>query len=146
MTKEFYGITDVVGTVFCEQKIVLTRDFGKAYTAKSKIAADAGTARHIVFEREGLADQRSQAAQANRQDSRCFIATALYGTTAPETIFLRNWRDQVLLPTWYGRVIVKVYYTLAPLLLRTVGTRGIGVVSIRKVLDVFVKHLMKGAK
>ncbi|PLX93926.1 MAG: hypothetical protein C0621_06540 [Desulfuromonas sp.] len=48
-------------------------------------------------------------------DSRCFIATAAYGTAwQPQVMTLRSFRDRVLLPTSIGRFAVESYYRLSP--------------------------------
>lgn len=46
----------------------------------------------------------------------CFIATELYGADAPEVVILRQFRDQVLLKRWSGRVFVANYYRFSPLM------------------------------
>jgi len=47
----------------------------------------------------------------------CFIATAIYGSyNAPEVIILRHFRDKILLTTDFGKLIVKLYYMLSPLI------------------------------
>ena len=47
-------------------------------------------------------------------DRRCFIATAVYGGAAPETIELRLFRDRVLLQSGMGRALVRLYYVWSP--------------------------------
>lgn len=52
----------------------------------------------------------------------CFIATAAYGSAvAPEVAILSNFRDQVLLKSFMGRVFVRCYYFLSPPLARSVA-------------------------
>ena len=53
--------------------------------------------------------------EAPANDSRCFIATACYGNCdAPEVIFLRQYRNDKLLNTYLGKIIVKFYYAVSP--------------------------------
>lgn len=45
----------------------------------------------------------------------CFIATAVYGSPlAPEVILWRRFRDEVLLTSKFGAVIVRAYYWASP--------------------------------
>jgi ribosomal protein L7/L12 len=47
--------------------------------------------------------------------SRCWIATAAYGSVAaPEVEILRRYRDTILSESALGRVFVRVYYRLSP--------------------------------
>jgi hypothetical protein len=47
--------------------------------------------------------------------NKCFIATAVYGTQMTREInILRNWRDDSLMKTSYGKKSVNVYYKLSP--------------------------------
>lgn len=45
----------------------------------------------------------------------CFVATACYGNyDAPEVLVLRQFRDDKLLQSFFGRVFVKFYYSVSP--------------------------------
>ncbi len=54
---------------------------------------------------------------------KCFIAGALYGEDAAETLLLRKLRDERLEPTIPGRAFVRAYYALAPLSARWFASR-----------------------
>lgn len=47
-------------------------------------------------------------------DTRCFIASELYGISGSETFLLRQFRDEVLLANPFGIIIVKFYYSISP--------------------------------
>ena len=53
--------------------------------------------------------------RAGKHKSRCFIATAAYGSPiAPELKYLRNWRDEKLLSYSIGEKFVTIYYKISP--------------------------------
>lgn len=48
-------------------------------------------------------------------DSKCFVATALMEEiSGVGFVGLQNYRDEVLLPTFFGRLVVAVYYRVGP--------------------------------
>jgi hypothetical protein len=54
--------------------------------------------------------------------SKCFIVTAACGTEwAPDVMRLRQFRDRVLLVTWWGRFLVRFYETTSPPLARMIS-------------------------
>lgn len=72
----------------------------------------------------------------------CYIATAVYGSyDCPEVWTLRRYRDYTLAATWYGRIFIRVYYSVSPLLVKWFGkTRFFKRMWHRK-LDRMVKRL-----
>lgn len=51
----------------------------------------------------------------------CFIATRLYGEVHPVTSLLREFRAQVLLPSRFGRVFIRLYRRIGPALAELPG-------------------------
>lgn len=134
-TKEkFYSITEIVSTVYCEQKVVFDKTIGDRRPDEVRKRAEEGTKAHLAFEEEGYAVQRTS-------DGRCFVATAVYGYDAEETRVLRQWRDDVLLRAPAGRLLVKFYYAVSPPLAMVVTrSRRLSAAS-RFVIDMIVRRV-----
>ena len=75
--------------------------------------------------------------RAQTQDSRCYIATHVYGASHSNTQMLRQWRDQRLATTKLGRVFITMYYTLSPTLVAVCQRSFIVDKTIRTLLDRF---------
>lgn len=55
----------------------------------------------------------------NESDSRCFIATACYDSeNCDELIVFRNFRDQFLINSKFGKLFVEIYYFTSPHLIK----------------------------
>jgi hypothetical protein len=77
--------------------------------------------------------------KTKEKKSGCFIATAAYGSADhPDVIALRTFRDDYLLPSRLGKLIVKIYYFISPPLaqairihplLRNLPRKGIQLIS-----------------
>ena len=74
----------------------------------------------------------------------CYIATAVYGSyNAAEVMTLRRFRDEVLMNHWWGRVFVKIYYTLSPPVADKLKNAERINSLVRSQLNLFVKYLRK---
>ena len=52
----------------------------------------------------------------------CYVATAVYGSyDCPQVWTLRRYRDYGLARTWYGRVFIRAYYAISPILVQWFG-------------------------
>lgn len=52
----------------------------------------------------------------------CYIATCVYGSyDCPQVWTLRRFRDNTLASTWFGRVFIRVYYAISPMLVKWFG-------------------------
>ena len=72
----------------------------------------------------------------------CYVATAVYGSyDCPQVWVLRRFRDEVLLPMCCGRLFVKTYYAVSPILLNHFGNNIIFKTFCMTVLDLFIMHL-----
>lgn len=74
----------------------------------------------------------------------CYIATAVYGSyDCPEVWTLRRFRDNKLAKNRYGRIFIRFYYTVSPILVRLFGqTKWFKQLWKRK-LDIMVHRLQK---
>lgn len=74
----------------------------------------------------------------------CYIATAVYGSyDCPQVWTLRRYRDYYLAKTSWGRMFIKVYYTLSPELVRCFGNTLLFKKLNKLYLDYKVKNLNK---
>lgn len=133
MAKEHHTISEIVSTVYCERKAVYDRRHGDARPLHVRAKAARGTIDHLGFELE------SRAAMAI--DRRCFIASQVYGGDAPQTVFLRAWRDEVLLQCRGGRALVSFYYATSPFVVRAADRFPALALLIRRALDRVVRLL-----
>lgn len=57
-----------------------------------------------------------------KSSSGCYVATAVYGSyDCPQVWTLRRYRDYKLSENWYGRLFIKIYYTISPTLVKWFG-------------------------
>jgi len=103
--------TDLAECCVCEQRVLFDMDRGKLRTPERRRAMEAGEAAHAALHRAALQELHECSV-----DSRCFVASALWGPTDPRTEALRAWRDRWLLHRWWGPSIVKLYYAASPTL------------------------------
>lgn len=72
----------------------------------------------------------------------CYVATAVYGSyDCPQVWTLRRFRDRTLAGTWYGRLFIRIYYAVSPVLVRWFGDCGWFRSLWRGPLDRLVRHL-----
>ena len=70
---------------------------------------------HLKFEREG--DFVASSIGYNEKSGSCFIATAVYEDyDHPQVIRLRAFRDHFLSGSIFGRLLIKIYYSVGPYL------------------------------
>lgn len=133
------AVSELAQLARCEQQVLLDQTHGKQRPPERERLAAAGEREHA---RHDQLARRYQGRPAAR-DRRCFIASALYGETAWQTEVLRTWRDRVLQPTGWGRVLIAGYYRLSPPLARFLMTHPRLAQCLRGGLDRFIHHLDK---
>ena len=124
---KYTSISKIIKTTYCEQQVVFDAKYGTKKDLSDQAQrqlnqkAEQGTALHAALETQGRRTlKQQQRQQQQRQDARCFVATCVFGHHAPETVWLRNWRDRVLAPNPIGRIAISVYYKVSPLLVHAI--------------------------
>ena len=107
----FISATKIAQRSYCEKQIVLDQQYGRNETDVQRQRRERGEEEHL---RHHLEAQRYGA----KRDSRCFIATELFGPLAKETDQLRQFRDTFLMSRLWGRIFTRAYYEVSPSIVR----------------------------
>jgi len=79
--------------------------------------------------------------KATASRAHCFIATETFASPfAPEVIALRRWRDNRLIPYFWGRLLVKFYYLTSPSIARILRRSPQLRKGMKKFLGEFIKR------
>lgn len=74
----------------------------------------------------------------------CYIATSVYGSyDCPEVWTLRRFRDNQLATNLFGKLFIKLYYSISPTLVRLFGKKSWFQNFWKKQLDKLVIYLNK---
>ena len=74
----------------------------------------------------------------------CYVATCVYGSyDCPQVWTLRRYRDETLGATWYGRLFIRIYYAVSPVLVKLFGKTSWFQKFWRGRLDKMVKNLQE---
>lgn len=74
--------------------------------------------------RTGLSDPGFLGGYNHNDNTGCYVATAVYGSyDCPEVWTLRRYRDNALATTWYGRIFIRIYYSISPTLVKWFGNK-----------------------
>ena len=72
----------------------------------------------------------------------CYVATCVYGSyDCPQVWTLRRYRDDTLGVTWYGRMFIRTYYAISPMIVKWFGNTVWFKKMWRGTLDRMVKKL-----
>jgi len=110
--KDSLAATDLSKSAYCEQQVVLDRKYGAKRKEFVTQRASEGNRMHVKAHREAI--------RHLKRDSRCFIATSVYGPDASQTNRLRQFRDESLLSNWWGCLITDAYYAVSPWYVRVI--------------------------
>lgn len=78
------------------------------------------------------------------KDSACYIATAVYGSyNCPQVWTLRRFRDYSLAKNFFGKLFIKFYYVVSPVLVKYFGKTKIFNIFCKNILDKITAYLQK---
>lgn len=116
------AVTQLVNMTKCENQTLLNTVYKPKLANDVKQRQKEGISDHKKFEKlnnKYANDSQRVISEMNKSsDRRCYVATAIFGNTSPETTVLRRWRDQTLSQYYAGRLFIQAYYKISPLLLR----------------------------
>ena len=110
--KRAVAISDLAEMGFCERKAMLKARHGDRDSPVTAKRRREGSREHAKFDRQVSRHHNQQVARS--RDTRCFIASAIYGVHDPRTEELRQFRDKVLATSGVGRHLVRIYYATSP--------------------------------
>lgn len=73
-----------------------------------------------------------------KKNSPCFIATAVYGENTWEVHLFRKWKDEVLQNHLSGRLFIKFYYLISPILARFIWNKN----SLKHLVRTFLNKIL----
>lgn len=125
---EAWDVTTTIGSMDLRQ------DFRTRYTQNRTSLSNLKTQLAVVNTGGGSSSGGSSGS------SGCYIATMAYGDyDHPQVIILRQFRDQVLDKSAFGKWFIKTYYHYSPRLVERLKNRRTVNIIIRKVLNQFIK-------
>lgn len=92
---------------------------------------------------EGMREIKEELSKPQSSGGGCYIATACYGSyDAPEVMTLRQFRDETLSKSLWGKLFIKGYYAYSPSLASWLGERkAINALIKKYVLDKLVSRI-----
>jgi hypothetical protein len=129
MAKKWVNASDLGKVVYCPKSLELQCN-GVKPNRQSVDNMRRGNLLHEEFNR-----------QVKASDSRCFIATAIYGINHPKTQLLRQFRDEKLARHIFGRLTIQVYYAVSPLYIKIITTYPSIKRITKRLLDAFVARI-----
>lgn len=129
-----------------KQKIAAIKVFRDATNADLKESKDAidnlNSRQPHLNTATDYSSPKSRAKDPSVKVSKCYIATAVYGSyDAPQVLVLRRFRDEVLSKCLPGRAFIRIYYALSPPVARCLENTGRVNRIVRRILDKFIRRL-----
>lgn len=77
-----------------------------------------------------------------KKSGACYIATCVYGSyDCPQVWTLRRYRDNILSKNFFGRVFIRIYYSVSPTIVKYFGKTDFFQRFWRSRLDILIKKL-----
>ncbi len=87
-------------------------------------------------------EELEKAGYSIKQQGGCYIATAVYGSyDCPQVWILRRYRDGVLAKNFFGRIFIRCYYFISPMLVKWFGNKLWFTQLCRRPLDTIIYGL-----
>lgn len=124
-THDFQNFTFVLGNyVECSVSYMRVAYENRGTNIERRFTLDKSTCEKNV-DRSNIEELLSGYKKKSEKKSKskgCYIATCVYGSyDCPQVWTLRRYRDDVLDGTWYGRLFIKCYYVISPVLVKRFG-------------------------
>lgn len=132
------SVTTIAQAAFCENQVYLDHKYGKQKTKASTERMEKGNEEHDRHHKNILKHSTQ-----NKTDSRCFIASEIYGQNAHQTNQLRAFRDGYLLNNSTGRAFVSLYYFISPMLIKPIRKYPILSSTCKRVINSILRGINK---
>lgn len=80
---------------------------------------------------------------STKQNSGCFIATAVYSENSYQVNILKSFRDNHLMRFYLGRLFINIYYKLSPYTVNSIKKYSIISNFLKIILDIIVNSIEK---
>lgn len=123
---EYQNLIKAVANQYIEYSKGLTERYA-IYGSKLLDSAVEARRKTLGFFKDGLNEEDQSEVSENEitntaSNNGCYIATCVYGSyDCPQVWTLRRFRDYTLDETLYGRVFIKCYYAISPILVKWFG-------------------------
>ncbi|MBA6348344.1 CFI-box-CTERM domain-containing protein [Colwellia sp. BRX8-9] len=137
-----YGLNNMLSS-FTQAKELTQKllNISGSYEVKARVRENLQTISDLKSTIEQI--NRKVSSQVKSQNnSGCYIATMAYGSyDHPQVLVLRQFRDNVLSQSWYGKLFIKVYYKTSPHLVSLLKGHEKSNSFIKNQLDKLIRKL-----
>lgn len=118
------------------------RDLKTGYPDPHPMSREVYESPRVLAAVRSKAERRGTSSTNSNSSGGCFIATAVYGSyDAPQVKVLRRFRDDKLLTTSLGRLLVNIYYRVSPAIAARLHELPTVTHLARKALDAIVRRV-----